>query len=249
MCWQLPVLEVRAQQMLSEASDSEKWGREAFIPVEGRSYGPCQVQEVLFIPGAHTLCLSLLRKSAFPSHLPRGGASAGSCPWTGLHFPAGPPPGSQLSISILEEQLWQRPWPCLEIPFPLLSQTKLIWNGGVHLTFFAVRSMRSCEREGLLETVSRLSAWSPHLSPVLSICSAFRGMHLEWKGTRGPGFQGMAETSGAAQHGEEKTQGAPERYLNELLPWERFILEYLREKLKLMWRSCKEESCLTRKKL
>ena len=34
-----------------------------------------------------------------------GGASAGSCPWTGLHFPAGPSPGSQLSISILEEQL------------------------------------------------------------------------------------------------------------------------------------------------
>ena len=26
MCWQLPVLEVRAQQMLSEASDSESEG-------------------------------------------------------------------------------------------------------------------------------------------------------------------------------------------------------------------------------
>ena len=43
---------------------------------------------------------------------------------------------------------------------------------------FPLRSMRSCEREGLLETVSRLSAWSPRPSPVLSICSAFRGMHL-----------------------------------------------------------------------
>lgn len=43
---------------------------------------------------------------------------------------------SQLSISVLEEQLWQSPWPCLEISFPLHSKTKLIWNGWVNLTFF-----------------------------------------------------------------------------------------------------------------
>lgn len=42
---------------------------------------------------------------------------------------------SQLSISILEEQLWQSPWPCLEIFFPLLFQTKLIWSSWVNLTF------------------------------------------------------------------------------------------------------------------
>lgn len=122
-----------------------KWSERGICLSWGQELRPVPGTRVLFIPGAHTLCLSLLRKPAFPSHLPKGGASTGSRPWMGLHFPAGPSPGSQLSVSILEEQLWQRPWPCLEIPFPLLSQTKLIWNGWVHLTFFPIRNMCSCE--------------------------------------------------------------------------------------------------------
>lgn len=71
--------------------------------MEGRSYGPCQVQEVLFVPGAHTLCLSL-QEMAFSSHLP-GGQRWLIIPGQGYTSPAGPTPGSQLSISILEEQL------------------------------------------------------------------------------------------------------------------------------------------------
>ena len=50
--------------------------------------------------------------------------------------------------------------------------------------------MCSYEREGLLETVSRLSAWSPHPSPVQSICRAFRGTHWD---EEGPGGQVSGE--------------------------------------------------------
>lgn len=88
------------------ASDRERGMREASVPVGGRGLDPYQAQrEVLFCPWAHTICLSLLRKPAFPSYLPRGGASAGSHPWIELYFPAGLFPGQPVVHLYLDKQL------------------------------------------------------------------------------------------------------------------------------------------------
>lgn len=76
--------------------------------------------------------------------------------------------------------------PVWKSPSPLLSQTKLIWNGWVNLTFSLWGTCVHMRGEGLLETVSRLSTWNPYTSPTLPICSAFRGMRL---GCRGSGDQ------------------------------------------------------------
>lgn len=185
--WQPYALEVRGRQGFWQW----KWKEGGLGPSWGQGLGPVPGtgRSFIFFLGHTQICLSLPRKPAFPSYLPWEEASAGSRPWTGLHFPAGLSPGQPVVHLYLRGTALTKPLALFGNPFPVLSQTKLIWNGWVNVTCFL---QGAC--------VHLRGGGSPGDSPRLSLgvtiptqCrqSALRSEAHTWNG-EGPGASSLA---------------------------------------------------------
>lgn len=219
--------EVRSRQLLSTASHSESGMREACVQlgawVRARArykekpyfFLECTLYAYLYW-GNQLFLLTSQEEEPVLAPVPGQSYTSQLAPFQ----------GSQLSISILEEQLWQSPWPCLESPFPFLSQTKWIWNGWVNLTFFLWGTcvhMRGAGSPG--DSPRALCLESIYLPPQ---CwqSAVRSGACTWVGERSgaSSLRNAWKTWGCLAWKRENS-GRSWDCLNELLAWEKFILE------------------------
>lgn len=209
--WQPHPLEVRDRYAFWQW----KWNEGGLCPTWRQELGPMPgTGRVLFCPWAHTICLFLLRKPTFPSYAPRGGASAGSGPWMGLGSPAGQPPGQ----------------PVVHLSLRGTALTKSLAHFGNPFSF-ALPNKINLKRLGSSDIFSHVFIWRGKVSwrqspdcPLVStsLPNTESALHPEAHTWEGEFSEPIWELS------------------SELLAWESFILEHLREKLDSMRRSCND---------